>query len=155
MAKLILTTRLSAIHPSGNLGGALPGGIGWYRKTFTVPAESKNKNIRIEFDGVYKNSEVWINGHFLGKRPNGYISFSYDLTPYLNYGKTNVIAVKVDNSQQPDSRWYSGSGIYRDVKLVMLKKWITKPAEYFVRTEALENNCVKIIAERKAYQQNG
>ena len=149
-----IESNFSAIHPSGNLGGALPGGIGWYRKTFTVPAESKNKNIRIEFDGVYKNSEVWINGHFLGKRPNGYISFSYDLTPYLNYGKTNVIAVKVDNSQQPDSRWYSGSGIYRDVKLVMLKKWITKPAEYFVRTEALENNCVKIIAETQLFSEN-
>ncbi len=149
-----IESNFSAIHPSGNLGGALPGGIGWYRKTFTVPAESKNKNIRIEFDGVYKNSEVWINGHFLGKRPNGYISFSYDLTPYLNYGKTNVIAVKVDNSQQPDSRWYSGSGIYRNVKLVMLKKWITKPAEYFVRTEALENNCVKIIAETQLFSEN-
>lgn len=107
-------------HPATNQGGALPGGIGWYRKTFTVPVAEKEKNISIEFDGVHRNSEVWINGHYLGKRPNGYISFSYDLTPYLKFGTgKNVIAVKVDNSQQPNSRWYTGSGIYRDVRLVM------------------------------------
>src|SRR5690606_18437923 len=73
----------------------------------------------IDFDGVYQNSEVWINGHFLGRRPNGYISFRYDLSPHLNFGKTeNTIAVKVNNSKQPNSRWYSGSGIYRNVWLV-------------------------------------
>ena len=94
--------------PSGTGGGALPGGLGWYRKTFTIPA-TKGKQIFIEFDGVYRNSEVWINGHYLGKRPYGYSTFQYELTPYLNYGaKANVIAVKVDNSQQPNSRWYSG-----------------------------------------------
>ena len=104
-------------HPATNQGGALPGGIGWYRKTFTLAEVDNEKYVSIEFDGVYRNSEVWINGHYLGKRPNGYISFSYDLTPYLKFGnQKNVIAVKVDNSQQPNSRWYSGSGIYRDVK---------------------------------------
>lgn len=102
-----------------NQGGALPGGIGWYRKTFTMPATSKGKHIAIEFDGIYRNSEVWINGHYLGKRPNGYSSFQYDLTQYLNYNQQpNIIAVKVDNSQQPNSRWYTGSGIYRNVRLV-------------------------------------
>jgi beta-galactosidase len=105
-------------NPATVGGGALPGGIGWYRKQFTVPAGSKGKFVAIDFDGVYKNSEVWINGHFLGKRPNGYIAFRYDLSPYLNYGGQNTIAVRVDNSKQPNSRWYSGSGIYRDVKLV-------------------------------------
>jgi beta-galactosidase len=111
-------------NPATTQGGALPGGIGWYRKTFSIPATSKNKNISIEFDGVYKNSEVWINGHYLGKRPNGYISFQYDLTPYLKFGKEkNIIAVKVDNSQQPNSRWYSGSGIYRDVKLIAVNPY--------------------------------
>jgi beta-galactosidase len=105
--------------PSTTQGGALPGGIGWYRKVFTLPLTSKNKNIFIAFDGVYRNSEVWLNGHYLGKRPNGYISFQYELTPYLKFGAaTNILAVKVDNSQQPNSRWYSGSGIYRDVKLL-------------------------------------
>jgi len=99
-------------------GGALPGGIGWYRKTFTVDNSKANKNVFIDFDGVYRNSKVWINGHLLGERPYGYISFRYDLTPYLKIGEKNVIAVRVDNSEQPNSRWYSGSGIYRNVWLV-------------------------------------
>ena len=107
--------------PSGTGGGALPGGIGWYRKTFTMPMTAKGKSIFIEFDGVYRNSEVWINGHYLGKRPYGYSSFVYELTQHLIYGGgPNVIAVKVDNSQQPNSRWYSGSGIYRNVWLTTL-----------------------------------
>src|ERR1700761_8298654 len=106
-------------NPAGTGGGALPGGIGWYRKTFSLPAADKNKLVYIGFDGVYQKSDVWINGHHLGFRPNGYISFRYELTPYLNYGaKKNLIAVKVDNSVQPNSRWYSGSGIYRNVWLV-------------------------------------
>lgn len=105
-------------NPATPEGGALPGGIGWYRKTFTVPATSKGKLIYIDFDGVYQKSTVWVNGHQLGFRPNGYISFRYELTPYLNFGGKNVIAVKVDNSAQPNSRWYSGSGIYRNVWLV-------------------------------------
>ncbi|MFI5187681.1 MAG: beta-galactosidase GalB [Chitinophagales bacterium] len=105
--------------PTGTGGGALRGGTGWYRKTFMLPASLKGKNIFIDFDGVYMNSEVWINGHSLGVRPNGYISFRYDLTPYVEFGgEKNVIAVKVDNSKQPNSRWYSGSGIYRNVWLV-------------------------------------
>ena len=107
--------------PAGTGGGALPGGIGWYRKNFTVPLTAKGKQIFIEFDGVYRNSEVWINGQYLGKRPYGYISFQYELTPHLIYGSNkNVIAVKVDNSKQPNSRWYSGSGIYRNVWLTTL-----------------------------------
>ena len=105
-------------NSSGTGGGALPGGIGWYRKTF-IPADgNKGKHFRIEFDGVYMNSEVFINGISLGKRPYGYISFSYDLTPYLKWGEKNVIAVRVDNAEQPNSRWYSGCGIYRNVWLV-------------------------------------
>ena len=110
-------------YPATPGGGALPGGIGWYRKRFTLPESEENKSIFIDFDGVYENSEVWINGHYLGKRPYGYISFRYELTPHLNYGeKENVIAVKVDNSHQPNSRWYSGSGIYRNVYLVYTSK---------------------------------
>jgi beta-galactosidase len=106
-------------NPAGTGGGALPGGIGWYRKTFTLSESEKGRLVFIDFDGVYRNSEVWINGHYLGKRPYGYSSFRYELTSFLKYGKEkNVIAVKVDNSQQPNSRWYSGSGIYRHVWLV-------------------------------------
>jgi Beta-galactosidase/beta-glucuronidase len=105
-------------NPSGTGGGALPGGIGWYRKTFTVSQKDKAQVFSIEFDGVYMNSSVYLNGHLLGTRPYGYISFSYDLTPYINWNGDNVIAVKVDNSDQPNSRWYSGCGIYRDVRIV-------------------------------------
>jgi beta-galactosidase len=107
-------------NPATPGGGALPGGIGWYRKSFTLPTSDRNKLVFVEFDGVYRNSEVWINGHYLGKRPYGYSSFEYELTPHVHYGADkNVIAVKVDNSQQPNSRWYSGSGIYRNVWLTV------------------------------------
>ncbi len=95
-------------NPAKTDGGALPTGIGWYRKTFTIPASSSKKYLSIVFDGVYRNSEVWINGHYLGKRPYGYSSFSYDLNGWLKYGQKNVLAVKVDNSEQPNSRWYTG-----------------------------------------------
>ncbi|WP_283686321.1 glycoside hydrolase family 2 TIM barrel-domain containing protein [Dysgonomonas sp. Marseille-Q5470] len=105
-------------NPATPGGGALPGGIGWYRKDFVVDKSDKGKNVYIDFDGIYWNSKVWINGHLLGERPNGYISFRYDLTPYIKVGESNVIAVRVDNSKQPNSRWYSGSGIYRNVRLV-------------------------------------
>lgn len=98
--------------------GYLPGGIGWYRKSFTIPRQWSGGKVFILFEGIYNNSEVWINGNYLGKRPNGYVSFQYDLTPYLGFGKPNVIAVKVDHSNFADSRWYTGSGIYRNVKLI-------------------------------------
>ena len=114
--------QFSKDNPSTPEGGALPGGIGWYRKTFTVPADSKDKQVFIDFDGVYQKSDVWVNGHHLGFRPNGYISFRYELTPFLKFGGANTIAVKVDNSSQPNSRWYSGSGIYRNVWLVTTNK---------------------------------
>lgn len=107
-------------HPAGAHGGALPGGVGWYRKAFTISGADTGNLAFVEFDGVYRNSEVWINGQYLGKRPYGYSSFQYELTPHLHHdGAPNVIAVRVDNSQQPNSRWYSGSGIYRSVRLVI------------------------------------
>lgn len=106
-------------NPSGTGGGALPGGVGWYRKTFTVDKADEGKRLYIDFDGVYMNSTVYINGHKLGTRPYGYISFRYDLTPYIYWGGENVVAVRVDNAEQPNSRWYSGCGIYRNV-------WLTK-----------------------------
>ncbi|TCC90030.1 DUF4982 domain-containing protein [Pedobacter frigiditerrae] len=108
-------------NPAKPEGGGLPTGIGWYRKDFIAPANFQNRITTIEFDGVYKNSEVWLNGQFIGKRPYGYISFAYDLSKYLKAGK-NTIVVKVDNSAQPDSRWYSGSGIYRNVWLTSTSK---------------------------------
>lgn len=98
--------------------GYLPGGIGWYRKELEISAGEKGNRVYIYFEGVYNNSEVFINGKWIGKRPNGYVSFMYDLTPYVNFGGRNVLAVRVDHSQDADSRWYTGSGIYRDVYLV-------------------------------------
>ncbi len=108
-------------NPATVGGGALPGGIGWYRKSFKVTADDLKGCVFIDFDGVYQNSEVWINGHSLGKRFYGYSSFRYEMTKYLTSGE-NIIAVKVDNSKQPNSRWYSGSGIYRNVWLVSTGK---------------------------------
>ena len=98
--------------------GYLPGGIGWYRKDLDIPKNKEGNKVYVYFEGVYNNSEVFINGKWIGKRPNGYVSFMYDLTPYLNFGGRNVLAVRVDHSQDADSRWYTGSGIYRDVYLV-------------------------------------
>lgn len=122
-------------NPSAGDGGFYPMGTGWYRKTFSVPAEWKNKKTAIYFEGVYMNAEVFINGKSVGMQPYGYTSFEYDLTPYLKFGQQNTIAVKVDNSQQKNCRWYSGSGVYRNVWLkvknpIHIKTWgvaITTP----------------------------
>lgn len=104
-------------------GGALNGGLGWYKKTFKISEKDSSKITTIVFDGIYQNSSVWINGKLLGNRPNGYIGFEYDLTPYLHFGdKENTILVKADNNNQPNSRWYSGSGIYRNVWLKKVNK---------------------------------
>jgi beta-galactosidase len=147
--------KFSEKNPATPGGGALPGGIGWYRKTFTMPETDKDKNIFIDFDGVYKNSEVWINGHYLGIRPYGYSSFRYELTPYLNYGTAkNVIAVKVDNSKQPNSRWYSGSGIYRNVWLVTTGKVFVDHWGTYVTTPEVNENQGKVIVKTKIRNSN-
>jgi beta-galactosidase len=109
-------------EPSSFCGAYLPTGIGWYRKHFRLPDSYKDKKLTIEFDGVYQNSEVWVNGQFLGKRPYGYVPFFYDLTPHVKFGRENVIAVKADNSHQTNCRWYSGSGIYRHTWLLSTNK---------------------------------
>ncbi|RYY20985.1 MAG: glycoside hydrolase family 2, partial [Cytophagaceae bacterium] len=108
--------------PTGRGGGYLPAGVGWYRKRFVLPETDRARRVVIEFDGVMANSEVWLNGFKLGQRPYGYSSFRYDLTGHLNYGKNqpNVLAVRADNSVQPASRYYTGAGIYRHVRLLSL-----------------------------------
>jgi beta-galactosidase len=106
-------------NPTGGGGGYFPAGTGWYRKTFRAPSAWKDKRVSIYFEGVYMNSEVFINGKSLGMHPYGYTPFYYYLSPYLNYDKENIISVRVDNSQQMNSRWYSGSGIYRHVWLLV------------------------------------
>ena len=127
--------------------GFLPAGKGWYRKVFTVPANWKNKTVSVEFDGVFKNSEVFINGKSLGIRPNGYISFGYDLSQYLNFCKENIIAVKVDNDAQPNSRWYTGSGIYRNVRLVASEKLHVGKWGTYVTTPEVSETKSKIHLE--------
>ncbi len=137
-------------HPATPGGGALPGGIGWYRKTFSLSESDKNKLIFIDFDGVYMNSEVWINGQYLGKRPSGYISFRYNLTPYLYYGEQlNTIAVKVDNSLQPNSRWYSGSGIYRNVWLTKTNKTHIDHWGTYITTPEVSEKIAKVVIQTK------
>ena len=114
-------------NPSGAGGGALPGGIGWYRKHFTLgdcETQMSESRFFLEFDGVYMNSTVYVNGQEVGFRPYGYSSFEYDITPFVREGE-NIVAVRVDNSDQPNSRWYSGCGIYRHV-------WLTKTAPVHV-----------------------
>lgn len=108
----------SETAPSSGPGGYLPTGIGWYRKHFRIPGTAKDRIVLLEFDGVYQNSEVWINGHSLGLRPYGFVPFVYELMPHLYFDRDNVIAVRVDNSKQTNCRWYSGSGINRHTSLI-------------------------------------
>jgi len=105
--------------PAGSGAAYLDGGVGWYQKSFKLSSAERGQRIFVAFEGIYENSEVWINGHFLGKRPNGYIGFEYELSHDLYWdGRDNLLSVKVNNKNQPNSRFYSGSGIYRDVKLI-------------------------------------
>ncbi|MES2459671.1 MAG: glycoside hydrolase family 2 TIM barrel-domain containing protein [Armatimonadota bacterium] len=131
-----------AANPTGGAGGFLPAGVGWYRKSFTLPATAKSRRVAIEFDGVMANSDVWINGVHLGRRPFGYVGFRYDLTNHLRFGGTaNVLAVRVDNAAQPASRWYAGAGIYRHVFLT-----ITNPVHFEAQSTFVTTP--KIAADR-------
>nr|T2KM09.2 RecName: Full=Putative beta-glucuronidase; AltName: Full=Glycosyl hydrolase 2 family protein P16; Short=P16_GH2; AltName: Full=Polysaccharide utilization locus H protein P16; Short=PUL H protein P16 [Formosa agariphila KMM 3901] len=134
----------------GQGGGYHDGGIGWYRKTFSFSKASLSKTTYINFDGVYMNSEVWINGNRLGKRPYGYISFRYDISKYLKVGK-NTIAVRVDNGLEPSARWYHSCGIYAPVKLVEVNPTHFKPNTIFIKTPSIEKQqgVVSIDAEIK------
>lgn len=107
--------------PGGGRIGYFPTGTGWYRKSFRLPAGARGREAWLEFDGVYMNSDVWVNGVHLGHRPYGYIGFAYDVTEHLVPG-VNVVAVRVDNARQPSSRWYTGSGIYRHVWLTIVDR---------------------------------
>ena len=129
-------------NPSGAGGGALPGGVGWYRKTFSIPltpSQDGGTSCFIEFDGVYMNSTVYVNGQKVGFRPYGYSSFEYDITEYLKRGE-NIIAVRVDNSDQPNSRWYSGCGIYRHVWLTQTEHTHVAHWGTYVTSSLSKNN---------------
>jgi beta-galactosidase len=124
--------------------GYLPGGIGWYRKGFTLPKSYEGKKVVIQFDGVYHQSDVYINGKHLGFHPYGYTTFEYDLTPYLNYEGENTIAVRVDHSDSPSSRWYSGSGIYRHVWLKVTNPVHVATWGTYITTPDISENEAKV-----------
>lgn len=132
-------------NPAGESGGFLPNGIGCYRKSFKLPENLKGKRISIRFDGVYMNSTVYLNGVYLGNRPYGFSTFEYDLTPNLKYGdQENIVAVKVDHSLQPSCRWYTGSGINRNVFLLVKPQQHFKSNGIFFRTESLTAGSAKM-----------
>jgi len=133
-------------NPSGSQGGFYPCGIGFYRKTFPFDPAWKGKLVQITFDGVMANSEVWINGHLLGKRPNGYVGFTYDLTPHLKNGK-NVLTVRADNEKQPASRWYTGCGIYRNVWLSIKHSVSVAQHGTYVIAENITDASAEIVIE--------
>jgi len=143
-------------NPTGRGGGFLPSGIGWYRKQLVVSQSEAGKRIFIKFDGVMSNSDVWINGQHLGNRPYGYSSFSYELTGKLTFGegKPNIIAVRVDNSRQPASRWYAGAGIYRHVRLISLNPVHIGHWGVFVTTPKINNTQATVSVEATVSNQS-
>ncbi len=131
-------------NPTGSGGGFFPAGTGWYRKTFTAPPEWKGKRVSVEFDGVYRDATVYLNGSKLGTHPYGYTSFSFDLTPDLDFSGPNVLAVRVNNSAQPNSRWYSGSGIYQHVRVVVTDSIHVAHWGVFVTTPEVSDRAAKV-----------
>ena len=123
--------------------GFTTGGTGWYRKTFTVPADQKNKRICIQFDGVYMNADVWLNGEPVGNHPYGYTSFWFDITGKIKFGEKNIIAVQVKN-EGLNSRWYSGSGIYRHVWLKVLDKVHVEQWGTYITTPEVNASSAKV-----------
>ena len=139
--------RLKFDRKAGGSAGFLPGGIGAYRKSFNIPPAWKGKKVYILFDGIYHQSEVYINGHLLGFHPYGYMGFEYDLSPYLNFDGENLLSVRVDHSNSPSSRWYSGSGIYRHAWLqVVSPVHVSTWGTYITTPSVSESNAkVKIV----------
>jgi beta-galactosidase len=143
-------------NPSGAGGGFFPTGVGWYRKTFNAPAGWQGKRVSIEFDGVYRDATVYLNGQKLGTHPYGYTGFTFDLTSGLHPAGTNVLAVRVDNSAQPNSRWYSGSGIYRHVRVVVTDPTHVAHWGVFVATkEATDKQATISLRTRVANDSTG
>ena len=143
-------------NPTGSGGGFFPAGTGWYRKTFSAPAEWKGKRVSVEFDGVYRDATVYVNGHKLGTQPYGYTSFRFDLTPDLDFSGPNVLAVRVDNSAQPNSRWYSGSGIYRHVRVLVTNDLHVVHWGLFVTTKQASNESATVsVRTRVANELSG
>lgn len=141
-------------NPSGPQGGFMPCGTGWYRKRFEAPASSEGNRVFVRFDGVYMRSQVWINGRMVGEYPNGYNSFEYDITPFVRRDTVNVLAVRVDNSLQPGSRWYTGSGIYRDVNLIVTSQMHFTDGSTFITTPEVSSERAKIAMRYEVINHN-
>lgn len=142
-------------EPAGSCGGYLPTGVGWYRKHFRLAESEKSKKLTIEFDGVYQNSEVWLNGQYLGNRPYGYVPFFYDLTPHAKLGEENILAVRVDNSRQTNCRWYSGSGIYRHTWLLSTNSVHVAQWGTFVAASNVTKGSATLAIRTKVKNENG
>ncbi len=142
--------------PTRGAGGFLPSGAAWYRNHFAFPAADAARRVFIEFDGVMADSDVWINGFHLGKRPYGYVSFRYELTGHLNFGedKPNVLAVRADTSRQPASRWYTGGGIYRHVRLVVVSPVHIDQWSTFVTTPQVSAREAKVLVQSTVANQS-
>ena len=139
--------------PMGGHGGFLPAGIGWYRHRFQAPSGWKNKQVRVEFEGVYMNADIYLNGQKLTSHPYGFTSFFVDLTPALKIGASNVLAVGVDNSQQKNARWYTGSGIYRHVFLYVTNPVQVAPWGVFVSVPKADASSATIAVETEVLNQ--
>ena len=134
--------------PGGGRVGYFPSGIGWYRKSFRLPAGAAGRTAWLELDGVYMNSDVWLNGHLLGHRPYGYSSFAYDITAAVVPG-VNVVAIRVDNSRQPNSRWYTGSGIYRHVWLTVVDRLHLGHWGTYVTTPVADSGAAEVVVRTR------
>ena len=141
-------------YPGGNRTGFLPGGIGWYKKVLDWEPSWDGKRLYLEFDGVFMNSTVWVNGVEAGFRPNGYLTFGYDITPYMKKGR-NIVSVRVDNSKQPAARWYTGSGIYRPVNLIVTGPVFVPQSGTYVTTPEVKETAAKVRAEVEIRNMSG
>jgi beta-galactosidase len=144
-------------NPTGGAGGFLPSGVAWYRKHFKTPESADNRRFFIEFDGVMENSDIWINGVHLGHRPNGYVSFRYELTDHLKPGANadNIIAVRADTSAQLASRWYSGAGVYRHVRLIVTPLVHLSLGETFVSASQISAKAATVSVRTAVINQSG
>jgi beta-galactosidase len=147
--------QIEKTNPTGGAGGFFPAGVGWYRRGFDAPANWKGKRVSIEFDGVYKNASVYLNGELLGTHPYGYTAFWFDLSDRLKYGARNAIAVRVDNSKQENSRWYSGSGIYRHVWLTVTDAVHVEHWGVLVTTPEVSAERARVVVETRVANESG
>ena len=141
--------------PTGNGGGFFPAGVAWYRRSFDAPPAWKAKRVSLELDGVSRNATLYLNGRRLGAWPSGYTSVAFDLTPHLAFGARNVLAVRVDTSAQPNSRWYTGAGIYRHVRVVVTEPVHVARWGVFVTTPEVGPAPVKVLVRTKVSNEGG